>query len=295
MATVLVVDDSAVDRHRVGSLLEKHVGLTAAYATNGQEALAAIEQQVPDVVLSDLRMPGMNGLELVEAIKTIYPSLPVILMTAFGNEDVAILALQRGAASYVPKRNLARQVFDTVGNVLEVTQATYGHQRVLDCLMDTESHFVLGNDQTLIPHLLAHLRNNLTGMKLCNDNEVIRVGMALREALINAIHHGNLEVNSDLLSQGEKAYNDLLAERSRQAPYKDRHVHLTVRYSRSEVAFVVQDDGPGFDPARLPDHTDPANLEKPGERGLLLIRTFMDEVRHNEKGNQLTMIKRRNR
>jgi CheY-like chemotaxis protein len=293
MTTVLVVDDSAVDRHRVGSLLEKHNGFTAVYATNGEEALAALEQQVPDVVLADLRMPGMNGLELVEAIKSKYPSLPVILMTAFGNEDVAILALQRGAASYVPKRNLARQLFDSVDSVLEVTQATYGHQRVMDCQMQTESQFVLGNDHTLIPHLLAHLRDNLVGMKLCNDNEVIRVGMALREALINAIHHGNLEVSSDLLAKGQEAYDELLAERSHLSPYKERRVNLTVKHCRNEVKYVVRDEGPGFDPGRLPDHKNPANLEKPGERGLLLIRTFMDEVHHNDKGNEITMVKRR--
>src|SRR4051812_37180489 len=107
MATALVVDDSAVDRHRVGGMLSKHPGWTAAYAASVGEALAALQAHVPDVVLTDLRMPGRNGLDLVEEIKRKYPSLPVILMTAFGSEDVAILALERGAASYVPKRNLS--------------------------------------------------------------------------------------------------------------------------------------------------------------------------------------------
>src|SRR6266536_2075781 len=134
MATVLVVDDSAVDRHRVGGLLGKYPSLAVVYASAGQEALEVIGREVPDVVLADLRMPGMNGLELVEAIKSQAPSLPVILMTAYGSEDLATLALQRGAASYVPKRNLSRQLFETVSNVLEVTQANRGHRRVLECL-----------------------------------------------------------------------------------------------------------------------------------------------------------------
>jgi CheY-like chemotaxis protein/anti-sigma regulatory factor (Ser/Thr protein kinase) len=293
MATVLVVDDSPVDRHRVGGLLQKHPDWVVVHAASGQETLAAIERQVPDIVLTDLRMPGMNGLELVEEIKRKYPFLPVILVTAFGSEEIAILALERGAASYVPKRNLSRQLHDTVKQVLEVVQAKRGHQRVQDVLTFSESHFLLDNDSSLIPHLIGHLRENLIGMKLCDQNEAIRVGVALREAIINAIHHGNLEVSTELLEKSEQAYNELLAERSRQPPYRDRRVHVTAKESLEEAIYVVRDEGPGFDPKRLPDHKDPASLEKTSERGLRLIRSFMDEVRHNETGNEITMIKRR--
>ena len=55
---------------------------------------------------------------------------------------------------------------------------------------------------------------------------------------------------------------------------------------------MVRDDGRGFDPSKLPDPTDPANLQKCCGRGLFLIRTFMDEVRFNDTGNEITMIKR---
>jgi CheY-like chemotaxis protein len=293
MPTVLVVDDSAVDRHRVGSLLQKHPNLTVTYAGSGPEALASLDGQPPDLVLTDLRMQGMNGLELVEAIKGRSPSLPVILMTAFGSEDIAILALQRGAASYVPKRNLSRQLFDTVISVLEVTQAQRGHQRVLEMLQRTEFHFRLDNDLSRLTPLIGHLRENLLGLRVCNANEVLRVGLALREALMNAICHGNLELGSAPPGEGEKAYLELVAERARQAPYCDRRVYLCVKEVPGEVVYVVRDDGPGFNPATLPDHRDPATLEKFSDRGLVLIRNFMDEVRHNDKGNEITLIKRR--
>ena len=54
----------------------------------------------------------------------------------------------------------------------------------------------------------------------------------------------------------------------------------------------MEDEGPGFNPATLPDPNDPANFERIGGRGLTLIRAFMDEVAHNEKGNQITLRKR---
>src|SRR5207247_8759528 len=92
--------------------------------------------------------------------------------------------------------------------------------------------------------------------------------------------------------QDEKLYHALLDERRQQEPYQDRRVHVSARESRAEAVYVIRDEGPGFDPTGLPDPTDPSNLEKVSGRGLLLIRTFMDEVHHNKEGNEITMIKR---
>jgi CheY-like chemotaxis protein/anti-sigma regulatory factor (Ser/Thr protein kinase) len=302
MATVLVVDDSPVDRHLAGNLLGKRPGLTAVekrtglnvtFATDGQEALTAIQQAMPDLVLTDLQMPRMNGLQLVEEIRSRYPGLPVILMTAQGSEDIAVQALQKGAASYVPKRNLAHDLLETVEEVLEVAGAKRSQQRLLDeCWSLTESHFVLGNDLSLIAPLIGHLQDNLTRMRVCDENGLIRVAVALREALTNAMIHGNLELSSDDKARDEKNYYKQIEERREQEPYDDRKVYVTARESRNEAVYTVRDEGKGFDPKSLPDPTDPANLDKISGRGLLLIRTFMDEVSHNRQGTEITMVRR---
>lgn len=54
---------------------------------------------------------------------------------------------------------------------------------------------------------------------------------------------------------------------------------------------TVEDEGPGFDPTKLPDPTDPANLDRVSGRGLLLIQTFMDEVKFNDRGNRISLYK----
>lgn len=292
---VLVVDDSAVDRRMAGSLLEKTGNITVSYAADGKEALAAIGKKAPDLVLTDLLMPEMDGLELVKEVRTAFPNIPVILMTAFGSEDIAIQALQRGAASYVPKKKLAQDLAETVTSVLSVAQAGRSQQRLLECLTRTESHFLLENDAALVPPLIGYLQENLTRMNLCDEIGKIRVSVALQEALINAIYHGNLEVSSSLREQDDKAYQNLIEERRKQKPYRSRRVEIIARESPAEVTYIIRDEGPGFDPSRLPDPTDPSNLERVTGRGLLLIRTFMDQVQHNDKGNQLTMVKRRDR
>jgi CheY-like chemotaxis protein/anti-sigma regulatory factor (Ser/Thr protein kinase) len=302
MATVLVVDDSATDRHLAGSLLEKRpgltalekrTGLTAVYANDGQEALALCQRELPDLVVTDLQMPHLNGLELVEALKSKHPSLPVILMTGQGSEDIAIQALRLGAASYVPKKNLVRDLLETVEEVLGVAQAKRSQQRLTECLVQTSSVFVLDNDLALTTPLIGYHQEVLTHMKLCDGNGIIRVAVALREAMANAIIHGNLEVSTQLLESDEKAYHRLLTERRQQKPYQDRRVHVNIMITLKEAVYIIRDEGPGFDFYLVPDPTDPANLERPGGRGLLLIQNFMDEMHHNQEGNEITLVKRR--
>src|SRR5207302_5836953 len=96
----------------------------------------------------------------------------------------------------------------------------------------------------------------------------------------------------ELRQRDDDSYDRLARERSRQPPYRDRRIRVTARFTPPEAVYTIQDEGNGFDPSLLPDPTDPANLESRSGRGLLLIRTFMDEVTHNAAGNEITMVKR---
>jgi DNA-binding response OmpR family regulator len=294
MSRILIVEDSPTQAEQIRLMLED-AGFTVEAAADGQAALALVERAPPDAVVTDLEMPLMNGLQLVEEVRRTHPTVPVILMTAHGSEDIASLALRKGAASYVPKSYADLDLVPTLENILNLTRVQRHYQHALDCLTHAESQYLLENDPARIPLLIGHLEDTLARLKFCDDTELMRLGVALQEALLNAMYHGNLEVSSDLRQQDEKAYHDVIRQRRLEAPYRDRRVHFTARLSPAEAAFVIRDDGPGFDPSRLPDPTDPTNLERVGGRGLLLIRTFMDSVRHNERGNEVTLTKRRER
>ncbi len=291
--TILIVDDSAMDRHLAGAIVQKCEGWQALFASDGKEALEKLRELTPDVVLTDMLMPEMDGLELVRAIRQQYPLVPVILMTAHGSEDLAMRALRDGAASYVPKNSLARDLGDTLDSVLAASQSNRREQLILDCLVHHETYYRLNNDLSLVAPLVGHLEHQLERMRMCEPSGLVLVGVALHEALTNAILHGNLSLSSELRETDEKEYYRLATERRTQPPWSERRVHVTVRLNAHEAVFVVRDEGEGFDPELLPDPTDPANLERVCGRGLLLIQTFMDHVEHNERGNQITMIKRR--
>ena len=293
MPKALIVDDSTAERRLAGRILEEGEGLTVLYAAEGSEALATIEQNPPDVVISDLRMPRMNGLDLVKEIRSKHSSLPVILMTSFGSEDIAAEALRSGAASYVPKRNLMRDLRGTVDRVIASATRAHRIQKAFTCLKQGESHFVLDNDPHMIGALVGHLQECLVPIGISDEAGCTQIGIALEEAIRNAVYHGNLEVSSELREDGESAYEALAEERRTQAPYRDRRAYVSEKVSPSEATYIVRDEGPGFDPGALPDPTDPCNLDRVSGRGILLMRTFMDELSFNETGNEVTMVKRR--
>ncbi len=292
MTTVLIVDDSAVDRRLAQGLLEKSGDMSFAYAVHGKEALERLQESPPDLVLTDLQMPEMNGLELVRTVREQYPLIPVILMTAQGSEEIAVQALTCGAAGYVPKARLAKELAANVESVLTTARSQRRSERLLDCVSRTQWSFVIDNDPSMIAAVVDHLQQYISRIGPCDETARIRVAIALEESLVNAVYHGNLEISSDLRESDMTAYYALAERRRQEEPYRNRVVHVDAAISRREATFVVRDSGPGFDPSTLPDPTDPANLEKLSGRGLLLIRTFMDEVRHNASGNEITMVKR---
>ena len=291
MAKILIVDDSAVDRQLVGGLPKQESDFEVTFACNGKEALEVMESQTPNLVVTDIIMPEMNGLELVKAIKSAYPLVPVILMTSKGNEEVAVNALKSGAASYTPKNTLAQSLVETVRSVLDVSTQEKSHARLLQCMTESVSTFLIDNDYTLIAPLVGLLQENSVRIGLCDEADRIRVGVALDEALVNALYHGNLELSSKLRDTDHEKYIRLVQQRRFEQPYCDRHIHVQAKLSPQKAEFVIRDEGPGFDPETLPDPRDPANLQDLGGRGVLLMRTFMDEIRYNDTGNEVTMIK----
>jgi len=145
MTKVLVVDDSPLDRKISGGILEAEHA-TVTYAENGQEALDMIAEAAPDVVLTDMQMPVMDGLELVRRMKKEHSSIPVILVTRQGSEEIAVEALRIGASSYVPKRNLKRDLGRVLELVMSAVETLRERDTVRDLLQHAESYYVLGYD-----------------------------------------------------------------------------------------------------------------------------------------------------
>ena len=292
MPTILVADDCAEDRKRIGAILEQDRNLRAVYVANGAEALVQFETEKPDLLLTDLQMPKMDGLDLIRAVRQKCSSTPIVVMTSHGSQELAAEALASGAASYVPKSEADNELLNTVQHVL--TLSTRRSVPPLPAeLKQIHRVYVIHNDSQLITSLVGHLQENLVQIGLCDASEQIRFGVAIEEALINAMIHGNLEIDSNVKEQDPAQFDILVQQRRLEEPYKDRKIEVEIQLSAEQAVVTIGDQGQGFDPSTLPDPTDPENLEKISGRGVLLMRSFMDEVQFNPSGNQVTLIKRK--
>lgn len=117
---VLVVDDHAILREGIRSLLERADDITVVgEAANGVQALAQVDALRPDIVLMDLAMPEMDGLEATRRLRQRHPQVKVLILTQHDNQEYIAPALQAGAAGYVLKRSGGREVITAIRQVHE--------------------------------------------------------------------------------------------------------------------------------------------------------------------------------
>ena len=100
--TILVVDDEAAQRELLGGFLESR-GFTVAVAASAEDALEIIRRDPPDMVLLDVRLPGMSGIEALAEIRKLAERLPVLLITAYADLRQAVSAMKGGADDYLTK------------------------------------------------------------------------------------------------------------------------------------------------------------------------------------------------
>lgn len=141
METILIVDDEKNYPPILAAVLQEE-GYETLTANSGQETLKIIHNSDVDLVLTDMKMPGMDGIELLEEIKSKDPDLPVIMMTAHGTVEKAVEAMQKGAYSYILKP------FDNERMILYVKKANAMYRVIKEnrrLREDIESRYCFGN------------------------------------------------------------------------------------------------------------------------------------------------------
>ncbi|MBD3383882.1 response regulator [candidate division KSB1 bacterium] len=126
---ILIVDDEKSQREMLGGYLKKR-GHTIHAAQHGLEALEILRQQAIDLVLTDMRMPELDGAELLKQIKALNPNIDVIMMTAYGSIEDATAAMKNGAVDYITKPVDLEQLELTLSRALEHKQLVSENKRL---------------------------------------------------------------------------------------------------------------------------------------------------------------------
>lgn len=152
MAAVLLVDDSMIAREWVGAIL-RAAGHEVRLAEHGQQALDEVARSEPDVVVCDLHMPGLGGLEVLRALRTLAPLVPALMFTDAEEVSVCVTAMREGALGYVLKAAPPEMLLQEIEGALQARRlrvehhalqlAHAEHQRHLEALVEQKSRELL--------------------------------------------------------------------------------------------------------------------------------------------------------
>jgi two-component system nitrogen regulation response regulator NtrX len=119
--TILIIDDEEGIRTSLAGVLEDE-GYTVRLAADGEEGLAMAREEMPDLVLLDIWMPGLDGLEVLQRLKAVFPGLSVVMISGHGTIETAVRSTRLGAQDFIEKPLSLEKVLLTIANALEISR-----------------------------------------------------------------------------------------------------------------------------------------------------------------------------
>jgi CheY-like chemotaxis protein len=287
MYNILIVDDSDIDRMMIESNLRIPEAVPII-AENGQRALDKLREWSIDLVLTDLMMPRVDGVELVAAMRKEFPDVPVIVTTGMDTEGMAAQAIQAGAVGYIQKNHLPEMLRPTVQRILELRQLLNDSRQLQAGMRTSHFEFDFSNDATQLRNLVNYTTQLLGVVTPLSRNQRLRIAMAMEHALNNALYRGNLEMLSEYkvpfaMRTSDIKHLELVDSRLNSQPYQDRRIQVVVDIKPTRFAIRVKDGGRGFNPDEW------GSWEHANARGIILMRAFMDAVEYSQDGNDVQM------
>jgi serine/threonine-protein kinase RsbW len=247
--------------------------ITSAFATRGHtvtpvdsigEAVRWIEAGVVDLVVSDLENVTAEDARLVRSMNSRRSPVPLLVTTVAADDTRAPIFRSGGAESL--GYPFAEDVLDEAIERVRRHHVLHGDLMKIRPFLTERIQFVIPSRVEYLDGILTHLSERLVALRVIEPDS-IDVVVALDEAIVNAIKHGN-------------GYDP------------SKRVTVIAEITDGVARFEISDEGPGFSEKDVPDPCAPENLLRTSGRGILLIRSIMDEVSFSEPGNRITMTKR---
>jgi DNA-binding NtrC family response regulator len=184
---ILIIDDEEVLREVLETLLQRE-GFDTLTAATGEEGVTLLDTEEADLVVLDMMLPGMNGIETMRMIRESHPTLPIIIITAYSSIDGAIQAMKEGAYHYIPKPFKNEEVVLTVRKALEQRHLSRENERLRAELAEKYSYAnIIGKSEPMrkvfeLIRLAAPSRSNIL---------ITGESGTGKELVAKAIHHGS--------------------------------------------------------------------------------------------------------
>ncbi|MCH7815721.1 MAG: response regulator [Proteobacteria bacterium] len=288
---ILLIDDEPEILEVLQEFLElkSHQVTTAA---NGKQALdIVLVKNDFDLAFSDIKMPEMDGLTFLEKVRSNDLKLPVILISGQGDLENSIRALKLGALDFIVKPVHLKSLDEALEKVENAIAVEKESITVLQLIKEQQITLVCDSKLSHIRNIISYFNKYNRDVCANYDLDGNKIAICLQECLTNAIIHGNFRVDSGLKERDWSLFDKVIKEKEAQEAFSRKKVFINFRQTPDKLQFDIEDEGSGFDPALLPDPTDPESWLKLSGRGILFIRSYMDEVEWNDVGNSIVMTK----
>ena len=289
---ILIVEDDLASREYLKNAIEIE-GHEYQAAENGKEGLEFFAEFKPDLVLCDIQMPIMDGLELLEAVRAKKSNSIFIMITAFSTEDYAVEAFHLGANNYLKKpvrqADLLEllQKYDTIiKNRKAIIPKVPGNLLHREFVLEFNTH--TENIPRVVDYLITETGNLFT------SDERISIELGLVELLTNSLEHGNLEISFEEKSNAlqEGVLNKLYEDRLSNPKFLERKIRVNFRMNNSQAEWLIEDEGKGFDWKALQNDIQEERLFDLNGRGIFICQFLFDELEYMGKGNKVRILKR---
>lgn len=261
---ILIVDNNDELRSALEKVL-RELGHDVVAMRDRELAVVRDDLDGFDLIISDLTDDAESGVEILSELQRKRLAVPVVVSSDEAQRGGIVKAFKMGAANFLRLPYNHDELRAIVEKTLSYKLRFVEDLKVLPYVRE-KVDFELPSDVSLMNGVLQYLIERVARLGVIKP-ERSNLYVALDEAFVNAVKHGNKNNPSKL-------------------------VRITAELSAKECRFTIEDEGEGFNVQEIPDPCNPENLFKSSGRGVLLIYNIMDEVKYNERGNQLTMVKR---
>jgi YesN/AraC family two-component response regulator len=283
MKVLIVEDDQAVRRYLCEVAATE--GHEVASAGNGREGVTRCKEHEPDLIISDIEMPELNGLDMLERIRRFDNESIAVMITGHGSEEYAIKAIQRGAHNYLKKPISYTELAELLQKYQSVVKNRTAFGQIPGRTIRREFTMVFENCLETVDKVVDHLVGQAADRLGRNDRLGIHLG--LLELLVNSMEHGNLEITYEEKAKAlsQSGLQKLRDQRRNNLQLASRRVTVDFKSDETGCEWTISDEGKGFDWKSVPNPLAGNNLISHNGRGIVISRRHFDEFEYIGAGN----------
>ena len=208
MENILIVDDEKNYTKIIGEILQEE-GYTSITASSGMEALDILNNEIIDLILTDVKMPGMSGIQLLEKIKELNPDIPVIIMTAYGSVEKAVDAMHRGAYTFILKPFENQALIAYITKAISVYKIIQENSRLKDAFSSRYSFYnIIGKSRPM-----QEIYEIIKKVAPSNASVLIEGESGTgKELVAKSLHYNSPRKNKPLIAVNCSAFAETLLE-----------------------------------------------------------------------------------